>query len=73
MIEIEVSPEKIVVSRHAGFDKKGKDIVCAGVSALVFTFIKSVDKLLGIELKVISGDGLMDIDIPENEKINILK
>lgn len=35
MILVNYSDSKIEVSGHAGFDIKGKDIVCAGVSAIV--------------------------------------
>ena len=33
-------------SGHAGFEDKGKDIVCAGVSALVITCVNSIEKLM---------------------------
>lgn len=51
------------VMGHAGYGEKGKDIVCAGVSTLVFTFIKMLEKnekdIEGYEYK--SGDGIMKI------------
>ncbi len=33
------------ISGHAGFARRGKDIVCAGVSALSINTINSVDRL----------------------------
>ncbi len=42
MIDMVFGPGvKISVKGHAGFAEKGKDIVCAGVSALFFTFLES--------------------------------
>ena len=32
---------------HAGYDVYGRDIVCAGISALVLTTIESLDRLTG--------------------------
>ena len=44
MIEITIDRKKlsIRVSGHAGYAEKGKDIICAGVSALVQTWAKCV-------------------------------
>lgn len=39
----------IEVSGHAGYADPGKDIVCAGVSSLVFCYLKSIRVLCGIE------------------------
>lgn len=41
-----------VVSGHAEYAENGYDIVCAGVSALTFTCINSMDELLGIDMNV---------------------
>lgn len=37
------------VKGHAGYAKKGKDIVCAGVSALVLTTIESLNRFLSCQ------------------------
>lgn len=44
MIRIQIDREhlSIQVTGHAGYAEKGKDIVCAGVSALVQTWAKCV-------------------------------
>jgi len=39
----------IEVSGHAGYADSGKDIVCAGVSSLVFCYLKSLRVLCGIK------------------------
>lgn len=45
MIVVEKSKNRVSVTGHAGYDKQGKDIVCAGVSTLVQTLIKSIEIL----------------------------
>ncbi|MCL6591257.1 MAG: ribosomal-processing cysteine protease Prp [Firmicutes bacterium] len=37
---------------HAGYAKKGSDIVCSGISALTLTTIAALEKILGLELKI---------------------
>lgn len=43
MIEITEKPGKITISGHAGYAERGKDIVCAAVSALAQTLARSLD------------------------------
>ena len=45
LIEVSVRKDGITVSGHAGYAEVGKDIVCAGVTALTQTLIKSVSDL----------------------------
>lgn len=45
MIAVCVRKDRITVSGHAGYAEVGKDIVCAGVSALVQGLIGSVESL----------------------------
>ena len=45
MIVINVREECISIRGHAGYAEKGKDIVCAGVTALTQTLIKSIEDL----------------------------
>lgn len=45
MIDISVRNDIIVVKGHANYAEPGKDIVCAGVSVLVQTLIKSIEDL----------------------------
>jgi uncharacterized protein YsxB (DUF464 family) len=47
MIEITVFKNGFEVKGHANFADKGKDIVCAGVSALVQSTILSLEKFCG--------------------------
>ena len=45
MIAVSVRKDRITVSGHAGFAEAGKDIVCAGVTALLQTLIKAASNL----------------------------
>lgn len=45
MIEVSVHEREIKVSGHAGYSVQGFDVVCAGVTALVQTLVKSVENL----------------------------
>lgn len=47
MIEISVRKDGITIAGHAGYAPAGKDIVCAGVSALVQTLIVGMEALTG--------------------------
>jgi uncharacterized protein YsxB (DUF464 family) len=50
------------VHGHAGYDEPGKDIVCAGVSTLVQTFIQSVEELTADKIKYSMQPGTVDIE-----------
>ncbi len=75
MIAVSVRKDGITVSGHAGYAEVGKDIVCAGVSALVQGLIGSVESLTSdliqyditpgradIYFKNLSGAGKLLID-----------
>jgi uncharacterized protein len=59
IINIEIDAENIVksliVEGHSGFNTKGKDIVCAGVSVLILTFGLTIQQLSEIDFKLIDG------------------
>lgn len=46
----------ITILGHAGYAPSGQDIVCAAVSALVQTFIESVEELTHDEIKVTTNN-----------------
>jgi uncharacterized protein YsxB (DUF464 family) len=72
MIKINVFVDKdkyirrIAVYGHAGYGIKGEDIVCAGVSALTYTMLNSLEVLLGIKCNCIIESGAADYILPEN-------
>ncbi|MDB8682165.1 ribosomal-processing cysteine protease Prp, partial [[Ruminococcus] gnavus] len=46
-----IRPERIEIFGHAGYADPGKDIVCAGVTALTQTLIQSIDDLTDDEIE----------------------
>jgi uncharacterized protein len=50
---------------HANYDVHGKDIVCAGVSAVTFGTVNSIEALLGIVPEHTIYEGFLKVDIPE--------
>ena len=57
MIAVSVQKDGIYIAGHAGYADPGKDIVCAGVTALMRTLVKSIEDLTEdkIEYKISSG------------------
>jgi uncharacterized protein YsxB (DUF464 family) len=71
--------ESVTVSGHAEYDEPGKDIVCAGVSAVTFGVANAVEELCGIALQVEQGEsGFLrfvtpsSVDESTKEKIQLL-
>lgn len=71
-------PVSIQVSGHAGSDAKGKDVVCAAVSALSQTLVLSINRLLKVEQTVKIENGLLTstvqpvTDANEENKLKLL-
>lgn len=55
-------PTKLMISGHAGYAETGKDIVCAGISALFLTLCDSLEELTGDDFDVVSVGGLGSIE-----------
>ena len=71
MIEVTVRKDKIKISGHANYAVSGSDVVCAGVTALAQTLIKSVEDLTEDEIKYDISPGWVDIkygDLSEKAK-----
>ena len=45
---------------HAGFARKGKDIVCAAISALTTTTLNSIEQLTSCPFKGSANDGFLE-------------
>lgn len=72
LIVVSVSETGIAINGHAGYAEKGKDIVCAAVSALALNLICSMEALTGDSLKYQIEEGYMDIkyrDLSEHGKL----
>ena len=61
MIEVRVRKNEIKVSGHAMYAPHGQDIVCAGVSSLVRTLIRSIEDLTRDEIEYKVSPGWVDI------------
>lgn len=64
------------VEGHANFDQYGKDIVCAGISAIVFGSLNALDNLVNqAEIKIDQTDAKIVITVlkPTNDNQMILK
>ena len=57
-----------MVSGHTGYEDAGKDIVCAGISALTINFINSVEEFMDDRFVVNTNeeDGMIDFKFEEN-------
>ena len=61
MITVCVRKDGIEIHGHAGYAENGKDIVCAGVTALVQGLIRSVESLTSDKIKYDISPGRVDI------------
>lgn len=72
MIAVSVRKDGIEISGHAGYAETGKDIVCAGVTALTQTLIRSLEDLTRDEIEYDISPGRTDIhyrDLSEAGKL----
>ncbi len=68
----ERSIERIEISGHAESGEYGKDLVCAAVSALVITFVNSVEILCGFDLAPEIRSGYVCAMVPADPGIQLL-
>ena len=61
MIEVTVRKDRIIVSGHAGYAEAGKDIVCAGVTALTQSLVSSLIELTANDIEYEISPGRADI------------
>ena len=61
MIAVSVRKDGITVSGHAEYAEAGKDIVCAGVTALVQGLIRSTESLTSDKIEYEISPGRADI------------
>lgn len=52
---------------HAGYAPRGQDVVCAGVSALIYGFIAYLEGLLPIATEKAARDGTPRLETPQLE------
>ena len=61
LIEVSVRRDGITVKGHANYAVSGSDIVCAGVTALAQTLIKSIEDLAEDKIEYEISPGRVDI------------
>lgn len=61
MIVVDVRKDGIEINGHAGYAEIGKDIVCAGVTALVQGLIRSIEGLTRDQIQYDITPGRADI------------
>lgn len=62
MIKVRIRPERIEISGHARYAEYGKDIVCAGVTALTQTLIQSIENLTDDEIEYRISPGKVEVE-----------
>lgn len=61
------------ISGHANYDEYGKDIVCAGVSALAETAVLGLEHVACIKPQVYKKQGYFMLKLPDNMQSKELK
>jgi uncharacterized protein YsxB (DUF464 family) len=56
-----------VISGHAGFEDRGKDVVCAGVSAISQAVLLGLQEVLGDRVKATRRQGFLSVDIDKDD------
>ncbi len=59
------------IEGHANYANKGKDIVCAGVSAVSVGAVNSVEALAGVQLPASMKDGWLSSEVPEEADASV--
>lgn len=63
LLSVSAAVVSLKVSGHAGCGVKGEDIVCAAVSTLVQTAVKSIAVITAVEQHVQVNNGFLSTDI----------
>ena len=72
MIAVNVRMDGITIEGHAGYAEPGKDIVCAGVTALVQGLIRSMEDLVSDKISYKISPGRVDIHYGDLSKAGTL-
>ncbi|HHX23220.1 MAG: ribosomal-processing cysteine protease Prp [Tepidanaerobacteraceae bacterium] len=79
MIKVRVQPHPyrgykyMEISGHAQYAEYGKDIVCAGVSALTETAVLGLKNVVGIDPLVYRKEGCLILKLPDNMTLEELE
>ncbi|WP_067923748.1 ribosomal-processing cysteine protease Prp [Alicyclobacillus shizuokensis] len=67
--------ERVEIHGHANFGDPGTDIVCAAVSVLSRNTVSSIRELLGVDIRVKSRPGYLQVDLPpllQSDQVQLL-
>lgn len=59
------SIRSFTVKGHAFYSEPGKDIVCAGVSAVTVGTVNAIEEVAGVKLAAKMKDGFLQASVPE--------
>lgn len=62
LIEVSVRKDRISVTGHSGYGQSGRDVVCAGVTALFQTLVRSIEDLTEDTIEYEISPGKADIN-----------
>lgn len=78
MIKVSIDYDHQMVSHvkitgHAGFDEKGKDLVCAAVSSISIGTLNALDELANSDCKLTLADNMIKIEVLQiNERSQLI-
>ena len=63
MIKVNKDGNVIKITGHAGYDKAGKDIVCASVSSIIYTTVNGLFNINEKSIEFLDNDEYMEIKV----------
>ena len=63
---------KLTAKGHANYSSFGEDIVCAGISSLIQTFILSMKEMYDLDVVNFIKEGNLELTIPRDEKVQTI-
>ena len=72
MIYVRFAEKTVTVSGHAGYAKRGEDIVCAAMSALVYVQVRLLEKA-GALASLQVEDGFVRMDLCDGGRCEVLE
>ena len=72
MIHVRFEEKTVTISGHAGYAKRGEDIVCAAMSALVYVQTRLLEKA-GALASLEAEDGFVRLHLREGARCEVLE
>lgn len=55
------------VKGHSGYAEEGEDIVCSAISSATIMAANTITEILNIKANLTVGDGILELELPQNE------